>query len=274
MPSDPNSFIKNPITSIFLTFEGHSFEQLVIDEVSRSNKHINIHLYQHSPIVPLHYGVTSFLNHCKFEVNVLVSGTFYEEYLRSISNVPRYILFGTSKSVLRGVEKNVINTKKIVYAPESTNFATQEFIKLIKDIIKNSMDYTHILRLHPDYKLSFKLRQKLLSLKKYKNFIISNSNLHLDLLGANYLVYRSSAVGIESLNYDLIPIFYTDPKLYGLNVLFSNTAAYYTVKDSTEAIDLLKSTQDKMPDLHKIALANSYFSAIDYTKLNNTIKVI
>ena len=266
--------VKNPITSIFLTFEGHSFEQLVIDEVSRSNKQINIYLYQHSPIVPLHYGVTSFLNHCKPEVNVLVSGTFYEEYFRSISNVPKYILFGTSKSVLRGVGGNVINTKKVVYAPEGTNFATQEFIKLIKDIIKDSMDYTHILRLHPDYKLSFKLRQKLLSLKKHENFIISNSNLHLDLLGANYLVYRSSAVGIESLYYDLVPIFYSDPKLYGLNVLFSNTAAYYTVKNSTEAIDLFKSTQDKMQDSHKIALANSYFSAIDYKKLNNTIKVI
>lgn len=268
------SMLKNSITDIFLTFEGHSFEQLIIDEVLNSDKHINFYLYQHSPIVPLHYGITSFLNNCKSGITVLTTGTFYADYFRLISNVPKYIVFGTNKSVLRRVEKDVINIKTVVYAPDGTNFATQEFIKLIKNIINDSMDYIHILRLHPDYKLSFKLRQKLWSLNNHKNFMISNSNLHLDLSRANFLVYRSSAVGIESLNYDLIPIFYADPRHYGLNVLFANKAAYCIVRNSTDAIDLLKSTQNKMADSDKISLLDSYFSAIDYKKLNDTIKTI
>jgi hypothetical protein len=42
--------IRNNLDSIFLTFEGHSFEQLLIDGINEHSQKTNIFLYQHSPV--------------------------------------------------------------------------------------------------------------------------------------------------------------------------------------------------------------------------------
>ena len=58
----------NDTSSIFLTFEGHSFEQLIVDGVVDQNLKTKIWFYQHSPIVPSHFGVKSFLNNCNSNI--------------------------------------------------------------------------------------------------------------------------------------------------------------------------------------------------------------
>jgi hypothetical protein len=153
---------------------------------------------------------------------------------------------------------------KILYAPEGTNFAAKDFIDLIKYIMKASPEYSHFLRLHPDTKLSLRLKYKLNRLRKYDNFLISSNDLDSDLANTSYLVYRSSAVGIESLQYELLPIFYADTKFIGLNVLHSNDSAYLKAKDASELLSILKSRQNKLTKDQRSDLFNSYFSKINY----------
>jgi hypothetical protein len=77
-------------------------------------------------------------------------------------------------------------------------------------------------------------------------------------------VYRSSAVGIESLKYDVLPIFYADTKFIGLNVLLSNDLAYRRAKNANELLSILKSRQSKLTKDQRLDLFNSYFSKINY----------
>ena len=260
---------KNNLTSLFLTFEGHSFEQLLTDEIERNNQKTDICFYQHSPIVPSHYGISSFLTQCKFGVTILTTGLLYKEYLHSISKTPNYKVIGTSKSKFIVLDKNVKLKNKIIYAPESTFFATKQFIDLIQDIITESPDYLHCLRLHPDVKLNSRLKLKLIGLRRYKNFLVSSDDLNSDLISSDYLVYRSSAVGIESLKYDLLPIFYADAEFIGLNVLFLDNTAYCRAENSRELLHTLKSYQNKLSKNRKINMFNSYFSSIDYEFFND-----
>ena len=263
--------IKNNLASIFLTFEGHSFEQLLIDGLKEYGQKANIIFYQHSPIVSSHYGIRSFLIQLKSGITVLTTGPFYKEYFQTISKVPIYKVIGTNKSDFLTSDKNTKIMNKIIYAPEGSNFATKDFVDLIKYIIKDSPEYSHFLRLHPDLKISLRLKLKLSRLRKYENFSISSDDLDSDLTNTKYLVYRSSAVGIESLKYDLLPIFYADAKFIGLNVLFSNNAAYCRAQNPGEVLNILKSHQNKLPKPLRMDLLNSYFSSINYKIFSDAI---
>jgi len=127
------------------------------------------------------------------------------------------------------------------------------------------------LRLHPDIKLNLRLKFELIRLRKYKNFSISSNDLESDLTSANYLVYRSSAVGIESLKHDLLPIFYAEAKFSSLNVLISNTDSYYKAQNPNEVLIILKLSQNMLSKDQRLDLFNSYFSRIDYQILSDVI---
>jgi hypothetical protein len=263
--------IKNNLAAIFLTFEGHSFEQLIVDRLNEDGQKTNIFFYQHSPIVSLHYGIKYFLVQLKSKITILTSGVFYAEYFQSFSKLPRYKVIGTNKSKLPISNRKMAMANKIVYAPEGTNFATKDFVDLIKSIIKDSPEYSHYLRLHPDIKLNLRMKLELNHLRKYNNFFISSNNLESDLSDAKYLVYRSSAVGIEALKHDLLPIFYAEAKFCGLNVLISKTAAYYKAQNPTEILIILKSSQDLLSKDQRLDFFNSFFSKINYEILSDTI---
>ena len=258
------------LEALVLTFEGHSYEQLLIDEVTRINENTKIFLRQHSPIVPFHYGIKFYLSQCRSNVTVFTTGVLYEQYFRSISIMPKYISIGSSKVLNHGYFEKSIESqiKKIVYVPEGSYHTTYEFIELIKKIIVDTENFMHILRLHPDLKFNLLLRYRLRVLKHCGNFSVSTSSLHSDLAEANFLFYRSSAVGIESLNYDLVPVFYADSKLGGLNVLQPNSKAYCSVVDALGALDCIKRSHVQLPIKSKISILNSYFSSIDYSKLH------
>jgi hypothetical protein len=261
--------MNNAIDSIFLTFEGHSFEQLLIDWIEEFNQKANIFLYQHSPIVSTQYGIKSFLIQAKYRITVLTTGPFYKEYFQTISKVPSYKVIGTSKRNFLISNSTSKVTNKIIYAPEGTNIATKNFVDLIKHIIKDCPEYSHFLRLHPDLRLSSHLKIKLRRLRKYENFSMSIDDLDLELTNTKYLVYRSSAVGIESLKYDLVPIFYADANLFGLNVLFPNDVAYCKAQNPSEVINILKSRQTKLSKAERMNLLNSFFSNINYRIFKN-----
>ncbi len=262
-------------SSLFLTFEGHSFEQVIVEELVSIPPKTDIFLYQHSPIVPFHFGVKSYLKNCNSTVTILTTGPFYTEYFKAISQTPTYVTLGTNKSSTLGINLRVLKEKKIVYAPEGTNLATNEFIKLIAEIVHKSIEFKHVLRLHPDLKLDNYLRLKLFRLRKLDNFVISKSNLNLDLVNAEYLVFRSSAVGIESLKYRSTPIFYADNRLNGLNVLYANDKICMSVENSNELVTILKLGHKIPPERITDVLVNNYFSEMNYKNLKmktNSVK--
>jgi hypothetical protein len=84
-------------------------------------------------------------------------------------------------------------------------------------------------------------------------------------------VYRSSAVGIESLKYDLLRIFYAEAKFSRLNVLISNTVSYYKAHNPNDVINILRSSQNMLSKDQRLDLFNSYFSRIDYGILSDLI---
>jgi hypothetical protein len=253
--------------SLFLTFEGHSFEQVIVEEMLSLPSKTEIFLYQHSPIVPFHFGVKSFLKNSSSSVTILTTGSFYTEYFKAISKLPKYIMLGTNKGSSLWINSVHLKQKKIVYAPEGTNHATSEFINLITEAVHKSIEFTHVLRLHPDLKLKKYLKLKLFCLRKLNNFVVSKSNLHSDLINAQYLVFRSSAVGIESLKFNSTPIFYADHRLSGLNILHASDKICLSAANPNELVTILKLGNRISFDASTQALIKNYFSDVNYKNL-------
>ena len=251
------------VTSIFLTFEGHSFEQILIDDALKHEKRLNIYLYQHSPIVPFHFGIKKHLQNLSNRVNILTTGQFYQDYFQSISNKPNFIVLGTNK-IDNIIKHSSSNGNSILYAPEGTSQATLDSIKLIHKLIFEIPEYDHVLRLHPDLKETIKIKVLLSRLNKSGNFILSDVELTDNLSSCRFLIYRSSAVGIQSLNYETVPIFYSQHHLDGLNVLFKYTEHFHVARNMTEVLSLIRSEPVALSIEAKQVILGEMFTAIKY----------
>jgi hypothetical protein len=104
-----------------------------------------------------------------------------------------------------------------------------------------------------------------------KNFLISYNSLDRDLRNAKVVIYRSSAVGIEALKYDSMPIFFSKPGYDSLNVLPKN---YHLSKEShtpTQALDLVvEALQCSSSNVDRDF--NKFFQALNYNALANAVR--
>ena len=255
--------LKTCTKSVFMTFEGKSYEQYVINRLQTNIPTLRIILYQHSPIVFGQIGVVSFLRENHKKIIILTTGEIYKNYFRKISKTPRYHVIGSQKAV-RKINPKETKQPSFLFAPEGTNTATQDFIKLIFNLVKSYPSLKFTLRLHPNLKKSLLTEYALFRLRRYSNFSISKNNLGKDLAVSKFVFYRSSAVGIEALKSKSIPVFYSGASQTELDALcFTNDVAV-----------TMKSIKD-FPKLLTINNRNAYvqrkyFDAL-YSKLDYKI---
>ena len=255
--------LKTLTKSVFMTFEGKSYEQYVINRLQTNIPTLRIILYQHSPIVFGQIGVVSFLRENHKKIIILTTGEIYKNYFRKISKTPRYHVIGSQKAV-RKINPKETKQPSFLFAPEGTNTATQDFIKLIFNLVKSYPGLKFTLRLHPNLKKSLLTEYALFRLRRYSNFSISKNNLGKDLAVSKFVFYRSSAVGIEALKSKSIPVFYSGASQTELDALcFTNDVAV-----------TMKSIKD-FPKLLTINNRNAYvqrkyFDAL-YSKLDYKI---
>ena len=108
-------------------------------------------------------------------------------------------------------------------------------------------------------------------MNKSQNFALSYVSLADNLNTCRFLIYRSSAVGIQSLNYETVPIFYSQHHLDGLNVLFKYTEHFYVARNMIEVISLIRSEPVALSIEAKQLILEEMFTTIKYqivSKLN------
>ena len=221
--------VKTFTKSVFMTFEGKPYEQYVISRLQTNDPTLKIILYQHSPIVFGQTGVVNFLRKNHQKIIILTTGGIYKNYFRKISKIPRYYVIGSQKAG-RKISSKKTKQHLLLFAPEGTNTATQDFIGLIFNLVNSYSDLKFILRLHPNLKKSLVTEYALFRLKRYSNFTISKNSLGEDLAVSKFVFYRSSAVGIEALKSKSIPVFYSGASQSELDALCFTKDVAVTMK--------------------------------------------
>ena len=257
--------LKTFTKSVFMTFEGKSYEQYVTSRLQTNIPTLRIILYQHSPIVFDQIGVVNFLRKKHQKIIILTTGVIYKNYFRKISKAPRYYVIGSQKAG-RKIKPKETKQLSLLFAPEGTNSATQDFTKLIFNLVKSYSGLKFTLRLHPNLKKSLVTEYALFRLKRYSNFTISKNSLGKDLAASKFVFYRSSAVGIEALKSRSIPVFYSGTSQNELDALCFTSDVAVTMKSLKDFPKLL--TINNRNEYVQRKYFDALFSKLEYRILH------
>ena len=125
----------------------------------------------------------------------------------------------------------------------------------------------YLLRLHPNLPRDIGVYLMIRRLKKKQNFSLSNKSLSTDLNLSKFVFYRSSAVGLQALNSNVTPIFYSGQGYNMLNVIPPNSEVFYTARTPKDALDIVNSHDNKSIKGKKI-IFESFFSDLIYQNLD------
>ena len=256
------------IKVIFMTFEGHSYEQYVTNKIVGVTPRLKVVLYQHSPITPAHVGIKNFMQKNINNIIIMTTGTYYTNFLQKISNIPEFILIGSNKAEHLQENIEIDKSKTLLFAPEGTIEATKGFLKLIRLMSKEDPIHHYLLRLHPNLPRNIGVYLLIRKLKRKQNFSVSNKALSIDLNLAKFVFYRSSAVGLQALNSSATPIFYSDQGNNMLNVIPPNSEIFYTAGTSKDALGIVNFHDNKKSIKDKKKIFESLFSDLIYQNLD------
>ena len=262
---------ENETQKIFMTFEGHSYEHSVVNEVNQLIPGLKIVLYQHSPITPAHLGIKNFLQKNIDNIIIMTTGIHYINYLKKFSTFPRYILIGSNKAEYLQKYEDMYESKTLLFCPEGTTAATKSFLKLIRLMMRKDHTHHYLLRLHPNLPRSTRVYLPIRNLKKSQNFILSNNSLSADLNLSKFVFYRSSVVGLQALNSNAIPVFYSDSDNNLLNVIPQDFEIFYTVRTFKDALDLVRGNDIKKSIEDNKKIFATLFSELIYQNLDDVL---
>ena len=249
---------------IVFTLEGHPYELYLANYLCKKYSEIEIVFWQLAPVVSSQHGFLE--NIASFGPNskIAVTGNAVKTYIEnSAKKHPDLYVIGSPKFQTNEHIKS--KGKCILLAPEGTKEAVYEFLDLIPKICEEIIEYKVVLRLHPSVG-NLKNSRNLWKYEKYSNFEISNKSLSYDLSRSEYCVFRSSSVGIESLNYGVQPIHFSIFNSGELNPLSLVDSVYFQAKNSTELLQII--AQHKKYNVNQLQKAyGDYFEQVDLNKL-------
>ena len=225
--------------SLVLTLEGHSYEDLLYKLIESKSLRVKCIYYQHSPIVLGHIGIKTFLKSIEKPLEILTTGPIYSTYLSNLAPHHKYSVVGSIKFLRNLKSKDEVVSQRILLTPEGTNLHAVEFTKLASTLSRALPNFKVVIRFHPNLIKGLKLSFLIFKTKYQKNFSVSKSSLNEDLYESKYVVFRSSAVGVETLTRNSIPIFISDKEFENLNVFSIFPEVPFPVAQKDSLIDLI-----------------------------------
>ena len=202
---------KSKPRKIMLTYEGHSYETFLARKIDKCFVNMEIGVYQFSALVPAQISFFKNLELLPAKTVVYVSGENPAKQIKSLTSLGknRIQVLGSCKN--SGKNFNMVaksNNLNVLFAPEGSKSSLTEFVVLLGHCIKSLPDVNFILRPHP---ASFRYVQKTLekSLGSNLNKFLSKNTLENDLRAAHICIYNSSVVGIQGLQYGVLPIHFS-----------------------------------------------------------------
>jgi hypothetical protein len=195
-----------------LTFEGHTFEISTIKKLQQTFPSLNVIAYQHAPIVNSQYGFFRGLNFFSANAYLLTTGEIPREIV--VSKVSKIIenvrVLGTAKNLntdLGDLKSEPHASSRLLLAPEASMTATNELLRISKEMaLEHNLSF--FMRLHP--RLNFPEFENQLSINFPSVTLSTEKSLISELALSKACFYRSSAVGIQSMLFGVMPIFTSD----------------------------------------------------------------
>lgn len=202
-------YVKSLSPRVFvITYEGHTFEINTIHKLQKSFPNLIILAYQHAPVVNSQFGFFEGLKVFSGNVHLLTTGEIPQKLV--LSRKPDASLnvhvAGSNKNMAVRINSELENVKKskVLIAPEASLQATLELLSEARKYILNDPEMNWV-RLHP--RLADRYLKEVLNSKYPQINLSKGNNLEADLSSTKSCIFRSSAVGIQGMQFGVIPIY-------------------------------------------------------------------
>ncbi len=252
---------------IFMSFEGYSWERMLIYRIKKFNPEIKtygyffsiITRYQNSPFIKygecfdFDYILTSgipqkkkFINHkFKKEKIIIIGKEFYKE------------------SIFR---KNMLNNKKCLILPESFKEEIFFMLDFVKKCSDKKLDIEFYIKLHPSMN-NKKIKEKIFNYYGSNIKIISRENVNF-----RYALFRGTSAIVDYIKKGSQPLYLKKKNEPDLNPLYeiSNEIKYITQPEDFKKLLKSKKIFSKSSKLNKYC--KNYFNKLNKNKLLNLLK--
>lgn len=205
-------------SKVFITFEGHLYEHLLLTYLRENHPDIILCPYQHAPIVPAQYGLIRNLKQLSTKETIFCSGEATRSYIESLRPSISVVVLGSPKWRPSEFHVRRHDSITVIGAAEGTSGSLESMASLLANLSLIHKDFTFVIRPHPATEPKDSSR----ILSKYdsgSNLKFSLGKLDELLMISHYCIYRSSAVAIEGLRFGTVPLFFNPSGDQGLNPL-------------------------------------------------------
>jgi hypothetical protein len=207
-------------TFIFLTFEGHIYENAIYLNCESQSHVQRILMFQNSPIVASQVGAFDFVRSHEKKLAYIVQGSAYRSLILSLKESADVLNIGaiSGNEIIQGVKEDW-PSERVILIPDGDKANIKYLMDLSKSKIRRiSADVT--ISFHPDTSIGVLNRIKLIHLKRSGVIRMSRSNLNLnDLTDYSIVVYTSSSLSIACLSMGK-KLIYVNNSTYDVNPLW------------------------------------------------------
>lgn len=262
---------------IIFTFEGHSWERLLIYKLKKILPNTIIAGYQFTNLIKNQNSIYRKINQ-KFNPDfILTTGKISEAIIKKrISNI-KVETIGSAKKFTTNENKiklTKFDKQNILFVPEGLDY---EIFKMLNFCIKSAENFPNInfiFRVHPLINVenfikeySFKDR-----LENLKNIIFSNKNLEDDLLISNYVIFRGSSIVFNAVLNNKIPLYLNIDEI-NCNPLYEIFPQKLIINNSDIFKNLEQLDLNENEKLSMLDYCKSYFEEFDINKLKKIINI-
>jgi hypothetical protein len=222
---------------LVMTLEGHAYENMLIQLRNQVAPWLKLVAYQHAPVVPDQVDFFRTIENLDEDDTLLVSGTHNFEQCTAESITCKTAIGGSTKCVKANSFTKPKSPLTILGAPEGTIGATREFSRLLSELSRELTNVRFVLRLHPALSRR-EVHAGLSTFFSQGNLLLSQQLLREDLVDSHIVIFRSSAVGIQALQYGALPFHFNEQKSSALNPLVSTTYADMAFSNVREFLSL------------------------------------
>lgn len=266
-----SNFVKqNPsINFILHTFEGHAWEQTMINFLRQSGSKINFVAYQQAPINKTSRAVLDLGLLFSNPDQILCSGKAAAQLFSFESKSAEPLVIGTNRGLKKEIAPRMDDKKlKILVVPEGIYEELEPFLTYISQAVKNESSFQFVFTLHATMDKGIFWN----SVEKFKlnqHIVISKDSLKKAASNCSCVLYRGSTAVVAAVEEGCIPIFIKDKKRTSIDMYAETEFNSVASADGSELKNLMKRNFDK----EKFSAATNFlFQSFD-AKLIGKMKI-
>jgi hypothetical protein len=247
---------------VFITYEGHAWERIVIRRIKENYPKITIVAYQFSIISKYHHAMFRPLAKIYNPDFIFTSGSVTADLFKKnkLINKSRVIIYGSEKNKLKRIKKIINPNTNFLILPEGFFSETKIMLNFTILAAVKFPKLNFFFRFHPLVDKDVFLKTNYYN-NFTKNLIITDNKLTDDFKNCQYALYRGSAAIIEAVSQDLIPVFYKLKNEVNFDPLFQFKNKLLKIENVSQIEKLLLNKKSIKKELLKIKkYCSKYFA--------------